>query len=156
MKISPPLFGLAAALAAAVLWSVYSFCAFSLLIIAINLSGDLAYTNFGNFEWTHFLSRFGRFESGRGFDWLADCRILQLSKRKFRAKTSVINEDLMMIKNLDEKATRKLLKEQKLGHLGCVLESGEPYVVPVNYLFKDDEIYIHCLPGQKLDALRAK
>jgi nitroimidazol reductase NimA-like FMN-containing flavoprotein (pyridoxamine 5'-phosphate oxidase superfamily) len=60
-----------------------------------------------------------------------------------------------MKKNLDEKATRTLLKEQKLGHLGCVLESGEPYVVPVNYLFKDDEIYIHCLPGQKLDALRA-
>lgn len=60
-----------------------------------------------------------------------------------------------MINNLDEKAARTLLKEQKLGHLGCVLESGEPYVVPVNYLFKDDEIYIHCLPGQKLDALRA-
>ena len=60
-----------------------------------------------------------------------------------------------MIKNLDEKAARKLLKEQKFGHLGCVLESGEPYVVPVNYLYKDDEIYIHCLPGQKLDALRA-
>ncbi len=60
-----------------------------------------------------------------------------------------------MIKNSDEKAARKLLKEQKFGHLGCVLESGEPYVVPVNYLFADDEIYIHCLPGQKLDALRA-
>ena len=59
-----------------------------------------------------------------------------------------------MIKNLDEKAARKLLKEQKFGHLGCVLESGEPYVVPINYLYKDDEIYIHCLPGQKLDALR--
>ena len=60
-----------------------------------------------------------------------------------------------MIKNLDKYEAQKLLKEQKLGHLGCVLESGEPYVVPVNYLFKDDEIYIHCLPGQKLDALRA-
>ncbi len=60
-----------------------------------------------------------------------------------------------MIKNLDKNETQKLLKEQKLGHLGCVLESGEPYVVPVNYLYKDDEIYIHCLPGQKLDALRA-
>ena len=60
-----------------------------------------------------------------------------------------------MIKNLNENETQKLLKEQKFGHLGCVLESGEPYVVPVNYLFKDDEIYIHCLPGQKLDALRA-
>ncbi len=60
-----------------------------------------------------------------------------------------------MIKNLDEKAARKLLKEQRIGHLGCVLESGEPYVVPVNYLFKEDGIYIHSLPGQKLDALRA-
>ena len=60
----------------------------------------------------------------------------------------------MMIKNLDEKAARKLLKEQKFGHLGCVSESGEPYIVPINYLYKDDEIYIHCLPGQKLDALR--
>ncbi len=60
-----------------------------------------------------------------------------------------------MIKNLDEKAARKLLKEQRIGHLGCVLESGEPYVVPVNYLFKEGNIYVHCLPGQKLDALRA-
>ena len=60
-----------------------------------------------------------------------------------------------MIKNLDEKAARKVLKEQRIGHLGCVLESGEPYVVPVNYLFKDDGIYVHSLHGQKLDALRA-
>ena len=60
-----------------------------------------------------------------------------------------------MIKNLDEKAARELLNEQRIGHLGCVLENGEPYVVPVNYLFKDEGIYIHCLPGQKLDALRA-
>ena len=60
-----------------------------------------------------------------------------------------------MIKNLDEKAARKVLKEQRIGHLGCVLESGEPYVVPVNYLFKEGNIYVHCLPGQKLDALRA-
>jgi len=37
-----------------------------------------------------------------------------------------------MIKNLDEKAVRKVLKEQRIGHLGCVLENGEPYVVPVN------------------------
>ncbi len=50
-----------------------------------------------------------------------------------------------MIKNLNENETQKLLKEQKLGHLGCVLESGKPYVVPVNYLFKDDKfIYIAC------------
>lgn len=59
-----------------------------------------------------------------------------------------------MIKNLNENEAREFLHDQKFGHLGCVLESGEPYVVPVNYLFKDDGIYIHALPGQKLDAMR--
>jgi Pyridoxamine 5'-phosphate oxidase len=59
-----------------------------------------------------------------------------------------------MIEHLDENAARKLFKEQKFGHLGCVLASGEPYVVPVNYLYVDDEIYIHSLPGSKIDALR--
>jgi nitroimidazol reductase NimA-like FMN-containing flavoprotein (pyridoxamine 5'-phosphate oxidase superfamily) len=59
-----------------------------------------------------------------------------------------------MIENLNEEAVREFLKEQKFGHLGCVLESGDPYVVPVNYLFKDESIYVHSLPGRKLDALR--
>ncbi len=59
-----------------------------------------------------------------------------------------------MIKNLNENEARELMHNQKFGHLGCVLESGEPYVVPVNYLFKDDGIYVHVLPGQKLDAMR--
>lgn len=59
-----------------------------------------------------------------------------------------------MIKNLDENEARKFLAEQKFGHLGCVLETGEPFVVPVNYLYEDDGIYVHSLPGQKLDALR--
>ena len=60
-----------------------------------------------------------------------------------------------MIKNLNENEARELMHEQKFGHLGCVLESGEPCVIPVNYLFKDDGIYVHVLPGQKLDAMRA-
>ncbi len=59
-----------------------------------------------------------------------------------------------MIKTLSETEAQKLLKEQKFGHLGCILETGEPYVVPVNYLFYDEEIYLHLLPGDKLDALR--
>lgn len=59
-----------------------------------------------------------------------------------------------MIKELSEKETRELLKTRRFGHLGCVLKSGEPYVVPVNYIFKDKAIYLHSLPGQKLDALR--
>lgn len=60
-----------------------------------------------------------------------------------------------MIKELGKEKAKKLLQAGRVAHLGCVLESGEPYVVPVNYIFSDDRIYIHSLPGQKLDALRA-
>lgn len=62
---------------------------------------------------------------------------------------------LKMIRELSEKEALELLSEQKNGHLGCVLSGGQPYVVPVNYLFHDDKIYIHSLPGDKIDALRA-
>ena len=60
-----------------------------------------------------------------------------------------------MITELSEKSAEKLLREQRVAHLGCVLDGGEPYVVPVNYIFEDRQIYIHTLPGQKIDALRA-
>ncbi len=38
--------------------------------------------------------------------------------------------------------------------MGCVLENGEPYVVPVNYLFAGESIYLHSKPGQKISALQ--
>jgi nitroimidazol reductase NimA-like FMN-containing flavoprotein (pyridoxamine 5'-phosphate oxidase superfamily) len=60
-----------------------------------------------------------------------------------------------MIKNLDENSALEFLAGRKFGHLGCVLETGDPLVVPVNYLYQNQWIYIHSLPGQKLDALRA-
>ena len=46
-----------------------------------------------------------------------------------------------------------ILREGTLGRLGCIA-SGWPYVVPVNYFFDGKDIYIHTLPGKKLDALR--
>ena len=60
-----------------------------------------------------------------------------------------------MIKELSEAQSRELLKRGEFAHLACVLETGEPYVVPVNYIFKEEQIFMHSLPGQKLDALRA-
>lgn len=59
-----------------------------------------------------------------------------------------------MIKNLSDKAAKKILKTQTFGHLACVLQSGEPYLVPVNFLYRDEAIYVHSLPGKKLEALR--
>jgi nitroimidazol reductase NimA-like FMN-containing flavoprotein (pyridoxamine 5'-phosphate oxidase superfamily) len=53
--------------------------------------------------------------------------------------------------NTDALAT---LREGTLGRLGCIA-AGWPYVVPVNYCFDGEDIYIHTLPGKKLDALRS-
>jgi uncharacterized protein len=59
-----------------------------------------------------------------------------------------------MIARLTPEEARALLTSRMVGRLGCVDEGG-PYVVPVNYVVSGDEIYIHSLPGRKIEALRA-
>jgi nitroimidazol reductase NimA-like FMN-containing flavoprotein (pyridoxamine 5'-phosphate oxidase superfamily) len=60
----------------------------------------------------------------------------------------------MNIGKLRDTDSLAILREGSLGRLGCI-SSGWPYVVPVNYFFDGKDIYIHSLPGKKLDALRA-
>lgn len=48
-----------------------------------------------------------------------------------------------------------LLRSARLGRLGCVAE-GEPYVVPVNYVFDGECVVSHSLPGRKITAMRAQ
>ena len=59
-----------------------------------------------------------------------------------------------MIKALVEEEARALLSACRIGRLGCI-DNSEPYVVPINYVFEDESIYSHSLPGQKIEALRA-
>ncbi|HVS80108.1 MAG TPA: pyridoxamine 5'-phosphate oxidase family protein [Pyrinomonadaceae bacterium] len=59
-----------------------------------------------------------------------------------------------MTRTLNETETRALITAGKVGRLGCV-DDGEPYVVPINYLFEDGAIYGHSLLGRKIRALRA-
>ncbi|HYH87372.1 MAG TPA: pyridoxamine 5'-phosphate oxidase family protein [Pyrinomonadaceae bacterium] len=47
-----------------------------------------------------------------------------------------------------------LLRASRLARLGCVAD-GEPYVVPVNYVFDDECAISHSLPGRKITAMRA-
>ncbi|MFS8084731.1 MAG: pyridoxamine 5'-phosphate oxidase family protein [Acidobacteriota bacterium] len=54
---------------------------------------------------------------------------------------------------MDDRETRELITTGKVGHLGCVVK-GEPYVVPINYLFEDDSVYGHSTMGRKIRALR--
>ena len=58
-----------------------------------------------------------------------------------------------MFKHLSEKEAQEFLSEERLGQLGCI-KDGFPYVVPVNYIFHDGNLYFHSLPGEKIDALR--
>ncbi|MEW6664636.1 MAG: pyridoxamine 5'-phosphate oxidase family protein [Thermodesulfobacteriota bacterium] len=49
---------------------------------------------------------------------------------------------------------KRLLDRTAVGHLATATQEG-PYVVPVNYLFAEECIYIHCGPkGRKVEALR--
>ncbi|MDX2042318.1 MAG: pyridoxamine 5'-phosphate oxidase family protein [Acidobacteriota bacterium] len=48
----------------------------------------------------------------------------------------------------------KLLGNNKLGRLGCIAD-GEPYVVPINFFFDGEYLYVHSLAGKKINALRA-
>jgi nitroimidazol reductase NimA-like FMN-containing flavoprotein (pyridoxamine 5'-phosphate oxidase superfamily) len=53
-----------------------------------------------------------------------------------------------------EEEVLELLSSAKVGRLGCI-DNGEPYVVPINYLFEAGVVYSHSLPGLKIEALRA-
>lgn len=59
-----------------------------------------------------------------------------------------------MLTKMDVNTSLEFLKSKRFGHLGCVLESGEPYVLPVNFLFEKGQIYIHSMPGQKITAMK--
>ena len=59
-----------------------------------------------------------------------------------------------MISEIGDRESRELLREQSIGRLGCCGD-GEPYVIPVNYLFDGENIYIHSMPGRKIEIMRA-
>lgn len=58
MKLNPLLLSLSSAVTVAIFWTVYSAAVFSLTILAINLSGEMGYLNFSNFDWKHALIQF--------------------------------------------------------------------------------------------------
>ena len=59
-----------------------------------------------------------------------------------------------MIKQLSQDQSRELLLKERMGRLGCITDDS-PYIVPVNYVFDGECAYLHSLPGQKIEAMRA-
>jgi nitroimidazol reductase NimA-like FMN-containing flavoprotein (pyridoxamine 5'-phosphate oxidase superfamily) len=59
-------------------------------------------------------------------------------------------------KAVDRDAAIRLLQTGEYGVLSTVDAQGQPYGVPLNYVFHDGGLYFHCaLQGRKLDNLLA-
>jgi len=58
-----------------------------------------------------------------------------------------------MISTLSPEESYTLLRGSRVARLGCFDGAG-PYVVPVNYVFDGEAIYVHSLPGRKIAAMR--
>jgi len=58
-----------------------------------------------------------------------------------------------MLGDLNKGELIKFLEKQVIGRLGCHA-NGETYVVPINYVYKDNAIYGHSGNGKKIDMMR--
>lgn len=58
-------------------------------------------------------------------------------------------------REIDEVEARKILDKGAFGVLSTVGADGVPYGVPVNYVFREGDIHLHCaLDGRKIDNLK--
>ena len=58
-----------------------------------------------------------------------------------------------MLGDLNKGEMIALLENQVIGRLGCHSD-GETYVVPINYVYRNNAIYAHSGAGKKIDMLR--
>ncbi len=58
-----------------------------------------------------------------------------------------------MFSQMGDRESRALLREGNVGRLGCC-DKGRPYVVPVNYFYDGEFVYVHSLLGHKIDVLQ--
>jgi nitroimidazol reductase NimA-like FMN-containing flavoprotein (pyridoxamine 5'-phosphate oxidase superfamily) len=63
-------------------------------------------------------------------------------------------KEVVMIKDLNQEKSREMLRKGRIARLACIAD-GEPYVVPVNYVFDGESVFVHSLPGRKIAAMRA-
>lgn len=59
-------------------------------------------------------------------------------------------------RQMAESEAKELLGRGEYGVLAVIDEDGRPYGVPLNYVYFNDAVYIHCaLQGKKLSAIEA-
>ena len=60
-----------------------------------------------------------------------------------------------MITRMSKEEAYELLRSKRVARLGCIAD-GRPYVVPINYVFDDECVLSHSLPGRKVRAMRER
>ena len=59
-------------------------------------------------------------------------------------------------RQMSEAEAKELLGRGEYGVLALIDEEGRPYGVPLNYVYANDAVYVHCaLQGKKLSAIAA-
>jgi nitroimidazol reductase NimA-like FMN-containing flavoprotein (pyridoxamine 5'-phosphate oxidase superfamily) len=58
-----------------------------------------------------------------------------------------------MLGQLNEEQIETLLKDLPIGRIGCHAD-GITYIVPVNYVYDGNAIYVHSAEGLKIDMMR--
>jgi len=59
-----------------------------------------------------------------------------------------------MLGELSKGALLEFLEQQVIGRLGCHAD-GETYIVPINYVYRNNAIYGHSGNGKKIEMMRA-
>lgn len=58
-----------------------------------------------------------------------------------------------MVGNLSKRELIDFIEQQSIGRLG-IHANGETYVVPINYIYRDNVLYAHSGPGKKIEMMR--
>jgi len=59
-----------------------------------------------------------------------------------------------MLGNLNKGELIEMLERQVIGRLGCHA-NGETYIVPINFVYRNNAVYGHSGNGKKIDMMRA-
>ena len=60
---------------------------------------------------------------------------------------------MVKIEDMPLEEMQSLLRRVGFGHLGCVGESGRPYIVPMHYAYDSESIYIFTTEGTKTNYI---
>lgn len=60
---------------------------------------------------------------------------------------------MVKIEDMPLEEMQALLRRVGFGHLGCVGESGRPYIVPMHYAYDSESIYIFTTEGTKTNYI---